>query len=643
MNHFDEACELAPDAQAEYVRKLAMDDALLARDVAELLAHDRAAGSTLERAADELANTQTAPLGAVTSAVVRGGDLDGVQDLEPVAELGEGGMGRVLLARQRSLQREVAVKVLKDASLERADDLFAEAVLAGSLEHPNIVPVHALERDRRGRPVLVMKRVEGVSWRTLIREPDHPAWPSLLEKHGDRLSAHLWILNGVCLGLHFAHSRGVLHRDVKPDNVMVGAFGEVYLVDWGIAAKTGLSWSTDPAAARGVGTPGFLAPEMLDDNASPPDVRTDVYLLGATLHYALTGKPRHEGETVLEQLEAARASLPRDYPTHVPDELAAICNRATHRDPARRFASAEAFREAIGDYQRHRGAQELSDAAWQRLEKLRDLLATSPHADARQVHELATESLFGFRESRRVWPGNARARDGLRLCLQTQVEYEVGEENLGRAQALLDEIDDPPSELVTSVGALRERLAARAAREAKLAALERAQDWRVAARYRGAFFLLACALSIGLWRFAVRDRDPRPIAPELLALYMVAALGVLGALVVLFRRHLLATAVTQQVVFGMLCCIGAMAVNRAANAIAAPPTAAILSADMVFAALTAALGAVTLARWFWLFVPLFCGGALVARLAPQLAGMTFASTATLALAIGLFASTGRRR
>jgi serine/threonine-protein kinase len=638
MTHFDEACRLAPEAQAAYLRRLAAEDAALARELTELLAHDRAAGDTLERAVHaDLGSAPTRPLsgGASSSA-----DLEGVPDLEPIAALGEGGMGRVLLARQRSLRREVAVKVASDASEERADALLAEAVLAGSLEHPNIVPVHVLERDRGGRPVLVMKRVEGVSWDTLIRAPAHAAWAPLLKSHGDRLAAHLWILNAVCHALHFAHSRGVVHRDVKPDNVMVGAFGEVYLVDWGIAART-----AEPSAGAPlvIGTPGFVGPEMLAEGASQVDVRSDVYLLGATLHYALVGKPRHEGATVFEQLAAARSSLPCAYPPEVPEELAAICNRATHRDPAQRFATAEAFREAIGDYQRHRGAQALSEAAWQRLDRLVELVAAGARAEPRRVHELASESQFGFQQSLRAWPDNTRARDGLRRCLRTQVAYEVGQENLGRAQALLDELDEPAPELAASVAALRERVQAREAREAKLAALERAQDWRVAARHRGAFFVLACALSIGLWRLAVRDPDPQPLTPEALALYTVVAFGAMGALAAVFRRHLFATDVTRHVVVGALCCIAAMAANRAAHAISAPPTAAILSGDMLLAALGAALGAVTLARWFWILVPIFAGGALAARLAPDLAGATFALGATLALAIGLVASSPRKR
>ncbi|MDX2089108.1 MAG: serine/threonine-protein kinase [Kofleriaceae bacterium] len=640
MRHFDETCELAPDAQAAYLAELATKDAALSRELSELLAHDRVPGTTLERAADALLHGSSSELGApraTHAALELELELEGVADLEPIAMLGEGGMGRVLLARQRSLQREVAVKVLRETAADRVDDLLAEAVLAGSLEHPNIVPIYVLDRDRAGRPVLVMKRVEGVSWGTLIRVQDHPAWTSLVEHHGDRLDVHLWVLDSVCHALHFAHSRGVVHRDVKADNVMIGAFGEVYLVDWGIASHP----RSEPAASRPIGTPGYLAPEMVDALAPPADVRTDVYLLGATLHYALVGRPRHDAPTLLAQLDAARASRPFAYPPEVPEELAAICNRATHRDRAERFASAAAFREALRDFRQHRVARALSDVAWERLDSLRELLAGTTTPEAARVYALASESQFGFQQSLRAWPANTRARDGLRICIETQLAYELGQENLGRAQALLTALDPAPPELVARVTVLREHVRTRSAREAKLAALERARDWGFEARYRVAFLLLACALSIGLWRFALRDRDPATGSPGMLAVYAAVAAAALGIIIVVFRRALLATDVTRHVVLGVVCCMGAIAANRALHAIEAPPAAASMSGDMVLTALGSALSALTIARWFWVFVPLFGAGALVARLVPEVAGSTLVVSATIALALGLVAS-GRR-
>ena len=200
--------------------------------------------------------------------------------------LGQGGMGVVHLATQLPLGRKVAVKRLQPAhtSLEDIESLLSESWLSGSLEHPNIIPIYDLGLDAAGLPVLVMKRIEGLSWGTLLRDPD------AMSRHApgrSPLEANLRILMQVCNALHYAHARGVVHRDVKPDNVMVGSFGEVYLVDWGIAAPPGPSRQL-------AGTPVYMAPEMLGGDHAVISAQTDVYLLGSVLCELLTGQPPHD-------------------------------------------------------------------------------------------------------------------------------------------------------------------------------------------------------------------------------------------------------------------------------------------------------------------------------------------------------------
>src|SRR5262249_9535023 len=143
-----------------------------------------------------------------------------------------------------------------------------EAKTTGLVDHPGIVPVHALGRDPAGRPILVMKRVEGVSWRQLLDDSTDVAWTTLERPGTDRLAFHLETLMQVCNALAFAHRRGIIHRDIKPSNVMVGEFGEVFLLDWGIACPiqrgAGASSSDETApAATLCGTPAYMAPEML--------------------------------------------------------------------------------------------------------------------------------------------------------------------------------------------------------------------------------------------------------------------------------------------------------------------------------------------------------------------------------------------
>jgi serine/threonine protein kinase len=199
-------------------------------------------------------------------------------DLEVLGILGEGGMGCVLLARQHSLARDVAIKTLKDADDTELSiaGLLQEARITGTLEHPGIVPVHALGLDERGSPLLVMKRIEGISFRVLLEDPAHPAWERISAAATDHVETSLEILMRVCQSLAFAHHRGILHRDIKPENIMVGDYGEIYLCDWGIATRI------DDASASSMlaGTLLYMAPEMLLGETL--DARSDVYLLGAS-------------------------------------------------------------------------------------------------------------------------------------------------------------------------------------------------------------------------------------------------------------------------------------------------------------------------------------------------------------------------
>ncbi|MCB9615155.1 MAG: protein kinase [Sandaracinus sp.] len=137
----------------------------------------------------------------------------------------------------------------------------------------------------------------------------------------------------VCNAVAFAHSRGVIHRDIKLDNVRIGDFGAVYLLDWGVARRL-----DEESSGRIVGTPVHMAPEMTRGIA---DARSDVFLLGAALHEAITGRPRHEGETLVEVLQRAREATAHVHDARVPRELAAIVERACAKDPDARFRERE--------------------------------------------------------------------------------------------------------------------------------------------------------------------------------------------------------------------------------------------------------------------------------------------------------------
>ncbi|KAF0242851.1 MAG: hypothetical protein FD180_3702 [Planctomycetota bacterium] len=271
------------------------------------------------------------------------------------AEIGRGGIGRVVLAEDTRLGREVAVKIVVDNLSPALTERFVrEAKVTARLEHPQIVPVHdfGMMEGKGGekRPYLAMKRVKGKDLRAILeelavgREETRAAWPR------NRL---LGAFQSACLGLAFAHSRGVLHRDMKPSNVMVGDFGEVYVVDWGLAKVQGepereaeagvdvpeeLGLTIDGAL---IGTPAYMSPEQASGHNDAVDERTDVYALGAILYEILTHRPPVEGKTVEEVLTRARegritppralrittARTFRDADP-VPPDLEAVCLRA---------------------------------------------------------------------------------------------------------------------------------------------------------------------------------------------------------------------------------------------------------------------------------------------------------------------------
>ncbi len=201
--------------------------------------------------------------------------------------LGEGGQGIVVRARDRLLDRDVAIKALKnrqDQALEKL--LVREAKLCGRLEHPNILPTYDLAQDDLDSPLFVMKKIEGRSLEELLHEL-YAAGPGELRHARLRLlSLFLQVLNAIS----FAHARGVLHLDLKPGNVSLGSFGEVYVIDWGFARE-----KESRADAVAGGTIHYMAPERLDRKEF--DERADIFSLGVLLYRLLTGRhPREVGE-----------------------------------------------------------------------------------------------------------------------------------------------------------------------------------------------------------------------------------------------------------------------------------------------------------------------------------------------------------
>ena len=308
---------------------------------------------------------------------------------EYLGEIAQGGMGRIVAVKDRSLRRRVAMKLLispnGEASRQHVNRLLAEAQTTGQLEHPNIVPIHEVGIYQDDKYYFTMKLVKGKTLKEIFRK--------LHKKDGVvddlySLPRLLAIFQQIANGLGFAHSRGVIHRDLKPDNIMLGEFGEVLIMDWGIAklvdqvsgAKTaadvdvnnsfadhfdGIDSQEKDGTVVGTvaGTLGYMSPEQARGEVDKLDARTDIFSLGAMLYEMFAGSPPYNQPNAKERLRAAANQVAVESPTSrvrktnsstralkIPREVAAIAMKAIASKPADRYQSAQEFFDDIQRY-----------------------------------------------------------------------------------------------------------------------------------------------------------------------------------------------------------------------------------------------------------------------------------------------------
>jgi serine/threonine protein kinase len=302
------------------------------------------------------------------------------------AQIGQGGMGEVMAAFDQRIGRGVAIKRMRSLrpSEEETTRFLREARIQARLEHPAIVPVHELGTDEAGRPYFTMKRLAG---RTLAqRIAEGAGQPQLLRAFVD-----------VCLAVELAHAKGVIHRDLKPSNIMLGDYGEVYVLDWGVARVLAEPVSADESAAAMsgsfesidsldestktgtlLGTPGYISPEQLrGDAVSAP---ADVYALGSILFELLAGEPLHP-RSHLKAIASTLAS-PQELPSRrrperaIPPELDEACTGALAEDPAARPTAHQLARRVQAYLDGDRDVERRRALATQQLRSAREALAS---------------------------------------------------------------------------------------------------------------------------------------------------------------------------------------------------------------------------------------------------------------------------
>src|SRR4051794_13460091 len=310
-----------------------------------LIDEEAIAGVDSSAIASAKANDHGRPASPMPAATHLAEMLGELGDYELLEEVGRGGQGVVFRARQKSLNRTVALKVIslgQWASKAHLKRFRREAEAAASLDHPCIVPIYDVgERD--GSCYFSMKFVEGGQLDEVVRHAPMPI----------RQAAEL--IAKVARTVHYAHQHGILHRDIKPGNILLDQKGEPHLTDFGLARLVETE-STVTRTMEVLGTPSHMAPEQAVGNNSRVSRATDVYGLGAVFYQLLTGHPPFAGGTTFETVQLVLDTEPRQprlWNPKIDRDLATICLKCLEKDPQRRYSSALALAEDLEHWLKH--------------------------------------------------------------------------------------------------------------------------------------------------------------------------------------------------------------------------------------------------------------------------------------------------
>ncbi|PCJ59007.1 MAG: hypothetical protein COA79_11655 [Planctomycetota bacterium] len=337
-------------------------------------------------------------------------------DYELKKVIGEGGMGIVYIARQTSIDREIAIKMIKDKysnSDQIKNKFLSEAIVTGDLDHPNIVPIHDLGSDSSGNLFFSMKHVQGKEWKDVIETKS--------------LQENLDILMRVSDAIAFAHNRNVIHRDLKPENIMLGNFGEVLVMDWGLAVSTIPNGKAENVSDAGLGgTPPYMAPEMASGDLKSSFL-SDIYLLGAILYEIISGKKPHGGKSVKECLVNAAKNIIQ--PINEKGELVRIALKSMATNPEDRYSSVQDFQNAIRKYLSHAESVVLTEQA--------DLTLTIA-AKTKSYSDYA-RAMYTFEQALELWRENGAALNGVSVARLSYANCAYKKGDLSQAESLLTE------------------------------------------------------------------------------------------------------------------------------------------------------------------------------------------------------------
>jgi eukaryotic-like serine/threonine-protein kinase len=360
-------------------------------------------------------------------------------DYEFLDEIGRGGMGVVYRARQKSLNRIVALKMILSGPLADASALRRfreEAEALSRLDHPRLVPVYEVG-EHRGLPYFTTKLIEGES---LTR---------CLDRYAGDPKAVAVLMFKVCGAVHHAHQRGVLHRDLKPGNIVIDAAGQPHVTDFGLSRRVEETRTLTSTGAV-LGTPEYMSPEQA---AGKKDVTvaSDVYGLGAVLHALLTGKPPFQGATVYDTLRRVIEDEPVPPDRLVPGTspaLASVCLKCLQKEPARRYATVA---ELADDLQRYLLSKRVAARPPGRIERLYRWARRKPTAAALYATSWAAALLLGVSVViGLLWRDAENARDGLYAANKRT------EDEQRKTVTALDELTVAKGKTDDALGALKE-------------------------------------------------------------------------------------------------------------------------------------------------------------------------------------------